>query len=161
MLKRLLCLLLTGTLLFSLSACVGVKDLWGGAFFLFLIAASDDRADKENIAAFVETHQDELLTCIQTHDYSALEKYKMIKSIDVGNGAVEFSCGGAGVGSGTAYCGFYYTAENDMTAVWCAPSSADALTPCGNGFVWHETHGDNRYYTENICEYFFYYEASF
>ena len=157
--KRVLCLLLTVTLLFSLSACVATEDLWGGALFLFLCAASDDHAEKEDIVAFVEAHQDELLTCIQTQDYSALEKYAIIKSIDAENDAVEFYCGGAGMGANTFYCGFFYTIHNDMHAVWGA--SDKALTPCGKGFAWQEEHGDNRYYTEKICENFYYYEASF
>jgi hypothetical protein len=48
-----------------------------------------------------------------------------------------------------------------MTAVWCAPSSVYALSPWGNGYEWWEDGGDNHYYTEHICGYFYYYDASF
>ena len=74
----------------------------------------------------------------------------------------DVGCGvGAGVGSGTSYVGFYYSSNDDMTAVWCAPSSVNSLTASGNGFEWQEQNGDNRYYTEHICGHFYYYEASF
>ena len=102
-----------------------------------------------------------MLQAIENGDLSAFEDKGFIQSIDADHGVVDFYCGGAGFGSSTSYVGFYYTAENDMTALWCAPSSADSLTPSGNGFEWKEPNGDNRYYTEHICGGFYYYEASF
>ena len=48
-----------------------------------------------------------------------------------------------------------------MTAVWCAPGSAEDLVVSGDGFEWLQPDGDNRYYTEHICGHFYYYEASF
>ena len=158
MLKKGLALLLTVIMVFSLSGC---SDVLGGAFFLFLVATGDDRADKDEVLGFVSQNEEELLTAIETGDYSAFENQGFIKDIDADETVVDFPCGGAGVGSGTSYVGFYYTLENDMAAVWCAPSSASALTPSGNGFGWQEPNGDNRYYTEHICGNFYYYEASF
>ena len=92
---------------------------------------------------------------------AAFENQGFIKQIEDDDEAVDFSCGGAGVGSGTSYVGFYYTPDNDMTAVWCAPSSSLMLVPCGDGYEWWEPNGDNHYYTEHICGNFYYYEASF
>ena len=109
----------------------------------------------------LEEYYDELLKAIENGDFSAFENKGFIKDIDPDEVVVDFSCGGAGVGSGTSYVGFYYTTDNDMTAVWCAPSSASLLTPSGNGFEWQESNGDNWYYTEHICGNFYYYEASF
>ena len=74
---------------------------------------------------------------------------------------MDFSCGGVGIGSATTYVGFYYTPDHNISAVWCAPSSPDSMTPLGNGYEWQEPNGDNRYYTEHICGNFYYYEASF
>lgn len=51
--------------------------------------------------------------------------------------------------------------SKDITAVWCAPSSVYALSPWGNGYEWWEDGSDNHYYTEHICGYFYYYDASF
>lgn len=152
--KKFLCLLLSVVMMFSLSGC-------GGAFFLFLVANGDDSADKEEVFAFVCENEEELLHAIEDGDFSGFENQGIIKGIDADKTVVDFSCGGAGVGSGTSYVGFYYTPNNDMTAVWCAPSSQKLLVPSGNGFEWREKHGDNYYYTEKICEFFYYYEASF
>ena len=158
MLKNGLALLLAVIIVFSLSGC---SDILGGAFFLFLVATGADSADKDEVFDFVRENEEELLKAIEAGDYSAFENQGFIKDIDTDETVVDFSCGGAGVGSGTSYVGFYYTLENDMAAVWCAPSSASALTPFGNGFEWQEPNGDNRYYTEHICGNFYYYEALF
>ncbi len=158
MLKKCMCLLMAVILLFSMSGCA---DVIGGAFFLMLVAATDDRADKDVVFEFVCENEEALLQAIEEGDFSAFENQGFIKKIDADETVVDFSCGGAGVGSGTSYVGFYYTADNDMTAVWCAPSSASALTPSGNGFEWRQSPGDDRYYTEHICGNFYYYEASF
>lgn len=156
--KKFISVLLVLCMLFSLAGC---SDALEGALFLFLVAAGDDSANKDNVFEFVREEEDALLEAIENGDFAAFEDNGFIKSIDVGTDVVDFSCGGAGVGSGTSYVGFYYTAENDMTAVWCAPPSASSLSPSGNGFEWQESNGDNWYYTEHICGNFYYYEASF
>ncbi len=158
MLKKGFSLLLTVVMMFSLSGC---SDILGSAIFLFLVATGDDSADKDDVFEFVCVNEEELLKAIKDCDFSAFEDQGFIKDIDADEKVVDFSCGGAGVGSGTFYVGFYYTVENDMAAIWCAPSSASLLTPSGNGFEWQEPNGDNRYYTEHICGNFYYYEASF
>ena len=158
MLKKGLSLLLTVIMMFSLSGC---SDVVGGSYFLFLVETGEDSADKDEIFDFVSENEGKLLKAIETGDYSAFENQGFVKDIDADETLVDFSCGGAGVGSGTSYVGFYYTSENDIAAVWCAPSSASALTPSENGFEWQEPNGDNRYYTEHICGNFYYYEASF
>ncbi len=158
MLKKGLALLLAVIMMFSLSGC---SNILGGAFFLFLVATGDDSADKDEVFEFVSENEEELLKAIESGDYSAFENQGFIKDIDADEIVVDFSCGGAGVGSGTSYVGFFYTSGNDMVAVWCAPLSASALTPSGNGFEWQEPNGDDRYYTEHICGNFYYYEASF
>ena len=156
--KKIICMLLVLCMLLPLAGC---SDVLGGAFFVFLVATSDDSADKDEIIEFVCEKEDELLKAIENGDFSAFENKGFIKDIDADETVVDFSCGGAGIGSGTSYVGFYYTPNNDMTAVWCAPSSSGSLTPSKNGFEWRESNGDNWYYTEHICGNFFYYEASF
>jgi hypothetical protein len=136
------------------------KDL-AGAFFLLLVLTGDDSADKADVFEFVCDNEDELLKAIENEDFSAFENQGFIKDIDVNNRVVDFSCGGAGLGSATSYVGFYYTPDNNMTAVWCAPANSSLLTPYRKGFKWQEPNGDNRYYVEHICGNFYYYEASF
>lgn len=156
--KKVVCVLLALCMLFSFSGC---SDALSGAFFLFLVATSDDSAQKDEIFEFVRKREDELLKCVEDGAFSTFENDGFIKDIDVSEKGVDFSCGGAGVGSSTSYVGFYYTPDNDMTAVWCAPTSLDLLIPCGEGFEWQESSGDNRCYIEHICGNFYYYEASF
>lgn len=157
--KKLLSILLVLCVLFSLSGCS--EKLLGSAAFLFFAATGDDRADKDEVFDFVCEKEEELLKAIEDGDFSTFENKGFIKSIDAGETCVDFLCGGAGFGSATSYAGFYYSPNDDMTAIWCAPSSEDFLTPSGNGFEWQEQNGDNWYYTENICGHFYYYEASF
>ena len=117
--------------------------------------------DKDEVFEFVWEKDEELLKAIENEDFSAFENKSFIKNIDADEAIVDFSCAGAGNGSGTSYVGFYYSPNDDMTAVWCASYFADALMPSGNGFEWQEQNGDTRYYTEHICGHFYYYEASF
>lgn len=145
-------------MLFSLTGC---SEVFSGAVFLYLIAVGNDSAGKDAVFESVCEKENDLLMAIEDGDFSAFENQGFIKDIKVGKIVVDFSCGGAGVGSGTSYVGFYYTPNKDMTAVWCAPSSSDSLIPSGNGFAWQEPDGDNYYYTELICGNFYYYEASF
>lgn len=158
MLKKGLSLLLVVIMVLSLSGC---SDILSGAIFLFLIATGDDSADKNEVFEFVRENEEELLEAIESRDFSAYENIGIIKEIGADETYVDFYCGGAGIVSATFYVGFYYTSENDMMAVWCAPTTASSLTPSGNGFEWQEPNGDNRYYTEHICNNFYYYEASF
>ena len=156
--KKILCILLVLCMLFSL---VGCEKILGSALFLSLVVTGDDSADKEDVFAFVCENEEALLKAIEVGDLSAFENKGFLKGISTSKTAVDFSCGGAGVGSGTSYVGFYYTPDNDMTAVWCAPPHPGSLIPSGEGFLWQEPDGDNRYYTEHICGNFYYYEASF
>ena len=149
-----LCILLILAMLVSLTGC-------GALYLSALVIMGDDRADKSEIFAFVRENEAELLQAIQTRDFSAFENQGFIGTIRANDESIEFSCGGVGMGSSTSYVGFYYTSTDDMTAVWCAPKSADDLVVCGDGYEWKQPDGDNRYYTEHISGNFYYYEASF
>lgn len=130
-------------------------------FFLILCWTGDDRAEKDRIFRLVQEDQQRLTFAIESGDFSYFDDSQVIQDIAVCENYVEFSCGGAGVGPQTAYCGFYYTETDDMYAIWCAPSGGETLTSAGEGYLWEEENGDNRYYTEKICDNFYYYEASF
>lgn len=149
--RKALCLLLCLLIAVSLASC-GFPNPF------------DDRAKKEDIFAYVKENKDALLDCIDKNEYLSIRlSTNIIRDIDddgIGNGFVDFDCGGVGFGSETAYCGFYYSADDDMTKVWCAPTNTP-LSKSGSGFEWHEENGDNTFYTENICDHFYYYEASF
>lgn len=154
--KKVICLFLIVFTMFSLSGC---SDAIVEAIVLFAVITGDDRADKGEIINYVCENEEELLKAIDDGDFSKFENKGFIKEIDTDETVVDFSCGGAGIGSATSYVGFYYTPNNDMSAAWCAPPSGSELTKYGNGFKWQN--GDDRYYVEHICGNFYYYEASF
>ena len=137
------------------------STVMGGAFFFFLSVIGDDRADKEEIIAFVCEHEEELLYAVESSDYSAFENKGFIQDISDEDTVVDFYCGGSGFGSATSYVGFYYTPDHNMLAMWCAPTESSPLVPSGNGYAWNQPDGDNWYYTEHICGNFYYYEAGF
>lgn len=134
--------------------------------FLLLLDGCEDRAAKEDILSFVLEKEESILNCIETGDYTALEGQKPIVEISADDDCTDFYCGGSGFASGSMYVGFFYTKEDDMKAIWCAPSLPEhTLTPCDNGYIWKEVWtdegGDNTYYVEKIVENIFYYEACF
>lgn len=90
--------------------------------------------------------------------FKSVMELKGLNEITVEGDIVNFSCGGAGLGSSTSYYGFYYTKNENLTAIWCC---GGAVVPDGKGWSWKESDGDNSYYTEKICDNFYYYEAHF
>ena len=158
-LKKTLCLCLVVMMTLSLTGCVA--DLAEGAFFLYLIAAGDDRAEKTDIFEFVRENEEELLAAIEKGEAESFENRDVVKSVYESERYIEFSCGGSGIAPSGTYVGFCYTPDGKMAVIGESPSFVENLLPCGDGFEWRETDGDNRYYTEQICGHFWYYEQSF
>ncbi len=147
-------------------------------FFCLIVALSfascsfpnpfDDRGSKEDIFAFVKENEDSLVACVNNNDFSEIkEKTHMIHHIDTDDikfGFVDFDCGGSGFGSETSYCGFFYSADGDLTERRQLPEG-EVFKESGNGYLWEESwndqFGDNTYYVENICNHFYYYEESY
>ena len=155
--KKAALLLLCVTLALTLSGC----DLLGILYMRMLVRNSDDRAGREAVIKYVLANEALLSYCIRSGDYEALDGSGIITDISVQSDHVDFGCGGAGIGPETAYCGFYYTENDDMSAPWCANHYGETLQPSGSGYIWKESGGDNVYYTEQICGHFYYYEAYF
>ena len=153
MLKRALCLALTVLMLFSMSGC---SERIAGAFMWFLVANDDDRAAKEDIFAFVSDNEDALRKAIVDNDYTAFAEHEIIKDVYANERVVDFYCGGYGLGAESAYVGFCYIPDNNITAVPGMPVNGALIKPSGAGFVYEES--DNRFYAEQICENFYYYE---
>ena len=133
---------------------------------------------KDALFGIVSANRDTLLEDIEQGDYSRTRQlfaaYEDVpRDILPENGKVTYECGGFGFGPETGYWGFYYSS-------WDGPVNVDGimtpyagyfrtydrelidhLTPEGNGFAWYESsvnpRGDNTYYTERICEGFWYY----
>ena len=129
-------------------------------YFVFVVLV-DDSVEKKEIFSLVTEHQTDLEAYIEKQDFSKPPVFDEIKTVRVQKDTIEFSCGGSGLGAATYYCGFYYSPNDDLYGLWCAPPNGSSLMTFGNGFLYEETNGDNRYYTEHICGHFYYYEASF
>lgn len=143
--KKLVSAVLMLCLLFGLTAC----------------SPLDNMTSRERIFRVVEKNEELLRSCIESGDFTPLNRILIIGDISVKDSCIDFDCGGAGFGSQTAYCGFYYTESNDMYAIWCAPPHGESLTQQGSGYYWEQQDGDNTYYTEKICDNFYYYKATF
>lgn len=144
-LKRLIALFLSVILLFSLSSCV----LTGGLFSSHL--------SKAQIFRLVEKNEKVLLEDIANSDFKNSKKIRGIEDVSPGESTVDFYCGGSGFGPATSYYGFYYSQNGEPSCIWVGGE----LSAEGNGWGWREKNGDNRYYTEKITGYFFYYEVHF
>lgn len=155
--KKLLCLLMSVIMIFSLSGC---SDLFGAVYLSFLVAQGDDRAEKDDIISFVTEQEQQLLQAIERGDFSGFENNGIVKSVSVRESAVEFYCGGVGMGSNTTYVGFFYSPADDMLAFYPSAGKEDVF-PVGEGFLWKEEAGDNQFYTEKIADHFYYYEQSY
>lgn len=88
--------------------------------------------------------------------FQSIMDIKGLIDVNVEDEIIDFYCGGSGFGSSTSYYGFYYTENDNLSAIWCA---GDTLAPSGKGWSWKN--GDNSYYTEKITDNFYYYEAHF
>lgn len=110
---------------------------------------------KEEIVAAVREYEKVLREDIQYNNFERTEGFIRLYKIDVTDEVVDFMCSD---GTDGRYVGFFYTAADDMSALWCA-GPADQMTPDGVGYSY--TEGDYSYYTEPITENFYYYEAQF
>lgn len=124
------------------------------------------RNRKETAFRIVEDNLEVLKNDIKQGDFAMSASIEGIESVDaekevglsVAIGFVEYSCGGAGFGPSTAYWGFYYSEDDDLSEIWCAGTP---LVASGDGFLYEQSDGDNRYYTEHIVDHFYYYEAAY
>ena len=89
-------------------------------------------------------------------DNSAVEailKIDGIKSIDVHINRIVFYCGGRGIIPASTNYGFIYSENDDFIGI-----GTSGVTEKGNGWLWQQDNGDNRFYIENIIDDFYYYE---
>ena len=139
-----------------LTALVVFAVALAGVYAFYL---DDDNLTKEQIFALVE-NQTAALEEIARSD--APEQWKRpagVKKITPVGDTVDFSCGGTGRGEDTVYYGFYYSPSRAPDTVFRGTQlgSAVQLQPEGKGFSVQT--GSTYYYTEEIIEGFYYYEA--
>ena len=73
---------------------------------------------------------------------------------------IDIQCGGAGFGPSTHYYGIFYSADDNLCTIDVA-GPRDKLVEHGEGYLYQEKSGDNRYYIEQLGNHFYYCEAHF
>ena len=118
--------------------------------------------DKEKVFKIVTENESMLRESVASSDYSNARQIEGIESIHRSKGAVDFSCGGYGFGSSTAYYGFCYVANNDYHKIPFAEYISEGETVVdGNRIAYKQKDGDNAWNAEMIVDGFWYYDASF
>ena len=135
---------------------------------IFLMARSDGGFKRPSDSAQAQATRvcmdnlDVLLSDIAQNDFTRTEQISndgrslSVQSVECSEDTgkpvfVDYLCDARPFGLNTAFWGFYYSADDDMTRIWCA---GEPLVPVNNGYACEEW-----YYTERITDHFFYYEA--
>ena len=129
------------------------------AMLIFSACGNRPTAKEQVLAVFEE--QEELI-CEKIEDYGAGDEVDWddlegVLSVSVlVNETIEFECIAEGILTSSFQAGFYYSPDDEPAYVgYFMFSSLDELVESGDGFAYSD--GDNRYYTERICENFYYY----
>lgn len=132
-------------------------------FMLLLTSCSfsNAAADKADILNLFHDNRATIVSAVKDGNFDSVERIPGIHSVYQSNNYIDFSCGGAGLGSATDYRGFFYSKSDDLTAWNGGVCRADELETYGNGYQYRQPDGDNEYYVEQIEDHFFYYEAHF
>lgn len=126
---------------------------------LLLCGCKAEAGYKTSIFNLVEQQQSTLLAYIEAEDYSAPMDLESVEAIYSCEQFVNFYCGGQGIAPSSQDYGFYYSFDgNPMgvlnSEVFCG---YEELTEKEEGF-YAVVAGNNDYYTEKICDNFYYYE---
>ena len=140
--KKLLSILLAVSVLLTIAAC------------------NRNLTEKNDIISLFQKNKAVFLQAVSSGDYSALERVNGVQNVYCAATYIDIKCGGAGLGSSTHYYGIFYSADDNLCAIDVA-GPRDQLAEYGNGYLYQETGGDNRYYVESLGDHFYYYEAHF
>lgn len=129
------------------------------------------RPSKTAAVRYVQGHQAELTAYVETllatdpaqledyHGYSAGDTYD---GWDVTyyphSGMIEFRTSAFGLVPSSTYSGFYYSPEDVPMGFQSAQVD---FAEHGDGWLWEEPEGDNRQYTEQIREHWYWYDVRF
>ena len=128
---------------------------------LMFSACGNRPTSKERVLAVFEEQKE--LICEKIADYGAGDEVEwddlegvLTVSVRV-NGTIEFECIVEGILTSSFQAGFYYSPDDEPAYVgWFMFNSLDELVEDGDGYSYSDG-TDNRYYTERICENFYYY----
>lgn len=130
---------------------------------LIFVSMTGCRADqyKRDIFQLVENNKQVLLDDIAEKDFTDSRQINLIERIYGLDRCVSFYCGGFGLSASSQEFGFYYAYVDAPLGVWeyTVFCSSQGLTPDGEGYSANYQH--NSYYTEKICDHFYYYKLIF
>ena len=115
---------------------------------------------RDKVIARYQENEAIFLQAAASGDYQPVENLKGVGEASHEKDHVDIYCGGAGFGASTHYYGIFYSTEDDLCAVSLA-GPREELVAEGDGFLYQQAGGDNRYYVESLGNHFYYYEAHF
>lgn len=128
----------------------------------FLYAAIFQKhSEKDSIIEYVQTNQealDQFVTGLMADSPGDTAYNGWQVSCYPAVGMVEFITKGTGVGSSTAYEGFYYS-EDDCPIGFQGTEAG--FVPDDTGWSWEEENGDNRERTERISARWYWFQMNF
>ena len=130
------------------------------AGFLYT-TAFQKRVEKADIIEYVQTNQealDQFVTGLMADPPGDTAYNGWQVSYYSAVGMVEFITKGSGVGSSTAYEGFYYS-EDDCPIGFQGTEAG--FVPYDTGWSWDEEKGDNRERTEKITAHWYWFQMNF
>ncbi len=150
-LKRKKCILFAITVLFSIFS---------------LTACGNRPTPKERVLAVFEEQKETILQRIEgyhtdgTVEWDDLEGVLYVYDHAAWNdGILQFECIAEGIMTSSFQAGFYYSPDDVPAIVGWISGPSQELVEDGEGYSWDDG-SDNIYYTERICENFYYYQES-
>ena len=130
------------------------------AMVIVLSACSNNLTEKSDIISLYQKNEEIFSLAAENGDYSAVEGINGVQKVLIRDTYIDIRCGGAGFGPSTHYYVIFYSADDNLCVIGVA-GSRDNLVEQGEGYLYQEENGDNRYYVEPLGNHYYYYEAHF
>lgn len=135
------------------------------AAVLMFAACGNRPTIKEQVLAVFDDQKELILEKIEEYiagdevEWEDLEGVLSVTTNFESSGIIQFECIAEGILTSSFQAGFYYSPNDVPDYVGWFVYEQDELVEDGNGYSYSDG-TDNRYYTERICEYFYYYTES-
>lgn len=130
-------------------------------FALLLAACGLIPNYREQVLSSFESQRELILEKIEAHlagDEAAWDELEGVLEVSTYNGGIiKFMCVAEGIVTSSVEAGFYFSPDDTPAYVGWFPNIG--LAEDGDGWSWSDG-TDNRYFTERICEHFYYYTES-
>ena len=116
---------------------------------------------REQVLSSFETQKELIIEKIGAHlagDVAGWDELEDVREVSNYNGGIiKFMCVAEGIVTSSVEAGFYYSPDDTPAYVGWFPNIK--LAEDGDGWSWSDG-TDNRYFTQRICENFYYYTQS-